>query len=318
MVRAGALDAIHVRATQEVPSAGVMLPQDGAADGVAGDGLGVGQAIGIAVGGYAGEGAVEAFLGVKAEQREGIAGELADVAQGNGTHSRGIVGEHGAVLPLLGKDAGFEEQIVGGGVVIDAHIGGDKLHVGVGIGGAANGGGDDVVAVGGEGAGGTGDGEARPRLGESGGDIVGVFVAELVFGEHVHGFGLAGENSDRPAHGAVAKDAGGGAAGNLGAPDFVGDELGPVDPAAKRVVGGNAIPKDEGTAGAGRPDAAQRDALGGGMGHQAGGAAEEAEAGGVAQPVVQIGPRTLLEGGLIEYGKVGRGFGGNLFDDGDR
>src|ERR1035438_6119045 len=145
MVRAGALDAIHVRATQEVPSAGVMLPQDGAADGVAGDGLGVGQAVGIAVGGYAGESAVEALLGVKAEQRKGIAGELADVAQGNGTHSGGIVGEHGAVLPLFGKDAGFEEQIAGGGVVIDAHIGGDELHVGVGIGGPRKGGGDEAV-----------------------------------------------------------------------------------------------------------------------------------------------------------------------------
>src|ERR1017187_7534036 len=157
------------------------------------------------------------------------------------------------------NDAGFEDEVAGGCVVIDAHIGGDELHVGVGIGGAANGGGGDVVAVGGEGTGGAGDGEARPRLGESGGDIVGVFVAELVLGEHVQGLGLAGENSDSPAHGAVAKDAGGGAAGNLGAPDFVGDELGPVDPAAKRVVGGNAIPKDEGAAGARRPDAAPPD-----------------------------------------------------------
>ena len=151
-----------------------------------------------------------------------------------------------------------------------------------------------------------------------GGEIVGSCRCRYSYSaEHVELFRRPREQSDGAAHGAIAEDAGGGAARNLRASDFVGYELGPVDPAAEGIVGGNAVPKNEGPAGAGRSDAAQGDALRGGVGGHAGRPAEEAEARDVAQTVVQIGPGTLLQGGVIQRGHVGRGFGGNLLDDGD-
>ena len=191
MICAGASQTIGIGTRHEVPLFLVMLPEDGAADRVAGDGLAVGQAVCIAVVGDAIEGGVKAAAGVEAEQREGIVGELAGVAQGDGAHTRGIVGDHRAVLALFGKDAGLEKEIADGSVVIEAHIAGDELDVGAGVGGAANGGGHDEVAIGGEGARRTGNCQARPHVGKPGGDIVSSVVAVLVFGEDVEFFGAA-------------------------------------------------------------------------------------------------------------------------------
>ena len=146
---------------------------------------------------------------------------------------------------------------------------------------------------------------------------MGRVIAVLVFGQHVELFRRPREQTDGAAHGAIAKNAGGGAARNFRAPGFVGHELGPIDPAAKGVVGGDAVPKNEGPAGAGRSDAAQGDALRGGVGGHAGRPAEEAEARDVAQTVVEIGAGTLLQGDTVQRGDVGRGFGGNVLDDGD-
>ena len=191
-------------------------------------------------------------------------------------------------------------------------------HVGARVGDAANGGGHDEVAVAGECAGRAGNGEAWTRRREKPVEISWVFsLPNSYSAQHVEFFGRAREESDGAAHGAVAEDAGGGAARNLGAADFVGHELRPIDPAAEGIVGGNAIPEDERAAGAGRSDTAQRDALRGGVGDQAGRAAEEAETGHIAQAVVEIRPGTLLKGGAVQGGNVGRGFGGNFLDYGD-
>ena len=130
MVRAGAPQTVGIGARHEVPPSFVMLPENGAAYRIARHGLAVRQAIRIAVVGDAVEGGVETAACVEAQHREGIVGELASVAQGDGTHARGIVRDHGAVLALFGEHAGLEKEIADRGVVIDAHIAGDELHVG--------------------------------------------------------------------------------------------------------------------------------------------------------------------------------------------
>ena len=167
------------------------------------------------------------------------------------------MGEDRAVLAFFGEDTGLEEQIADGGVVIDAHVAGDELDVGAGVGGAANRRRHDEVSIGGKRPGGARNCHARPDVGKSQRDIVGIFAAELVLGEEVEFFGGAREESDGAAHRAVAENAGGGAAGDFDASDFHGYELRPIDPTAEGVVSWDAIPKDEGSAGAGRSDAAQ-------------------------------------------------------------
>src|ERR1019366_5445230 len=96
-VGSGPFHAVDIRARHEVPLLLVMLPERGAADGFTGDSLTVSQTVGIAIVGDAIEGGVKAVAGVEAQQGEGIAGELARVAQRDGAEPSGIVGDRRAV-----------------------------------------------------------------------------------------------------------------------------------------------------------------------------------------------------------------------------
>jgi hypothetical protein len=107
--------------------------------------------------------------------------------------------------------------------------------------------------------------------------------------------GTAGDDVDHAAHGDVAVQARRGAFGDLDAIDAGQRDAAPVDPAAERIVEGNAVEQDERAALTARPDAAERHALRGRLRDEAAGAAEEAERRHLAQDVVGDERRRLLD-----------------------
>jgi hypothetical protein len=93
----------------------------------------------------------------------------------------------------------------------------------------------------------------------------------------------------------------------------VDGELGeffPVDPAAVGVVEGDVVEDDEGAAGCGGAEAAEGDAFGGGVGDEGAGAAEELEAGDLAEFAVEGGRGGLLKLLRVEDAGAGRTVGG--------
>ena len=80
----------------------------------------------------------------------------------------------------------------------------------------------------------------------------------------------------------------------------------PVDPSAEGIVHGDAVVEDEGAAGPAASEAAQRHALGRGVGDPAARAAEQREAGHVAQRVVEHGGgggREVFRGHDVDAGR---------------
>ena len=128
---------------------------------------------------------------------------------------------------------------------------------------------------------------------------------------------LGAEKGDGTAHGEIAEEAGGCAAGDFDAVDIVGKEAGPVDPAAEGVVHGDGIEQDKGAAGARRSHPAERNALGGGVGGDAGIAPEQREAGHLAEAVVEVDAGDDFKIGRGDVGDVGGGFGGDTVVDCD-
>src|SRR4051812_45506886 len=98
----------------------------------------------------------------------------------------------------------------------------------------------------------------------------------------------AREDIDRAAHRAIAEDAGRCAARHLDPLDVLGGKPRPIDPAAEWRVYRDTVPQQKRAARSGRSEAAQRDALSRGVGRQARGAAEHAEARDVAHAIVQV------------------------------
>ena len=112
--------------------------------------------------------------------------------------------------------------------------------------------------------------------------------------------GRDGNHVDDAADGAGAVEIAGAAAHQF---DAVDGELGlllPVNPSADGVVEGHIVFGDQRAAGGGGTEAAQADALRGGIGHQRTGAAEQLDAGKLAQLAIHGDRGRIGEGGLCQ------------------
>ena len=128
--------------------------------------------------------------------------------------------------------------------------------------------------------------------------------------------GVGRDDVDDAAEGGRAVEVGAAAGGDGDGVDGEGGDLVPVDPAAEGVVEGGVVGEDEGAAGGGGAEAAQRDALAGGVLHARAGAAVEFEAGLLAQLVVELGGGIVVEllrgegvEGVCGCGEIERGAG---------
>ena len=148
------------------------------------------------------------------------------------------------------------------------------------------------------------------------------------------GGGTRGDDVDDAAERAGAVEVGAAAGGEGDGVDGLGGDFVPVDPAAEGIVHGDVVLKDERAAGGGGAEAAQRDALAGGVLHARTGAAEEFEAGLLAELVVERDSGIVVEvdgaegvdgvcgGGQVDGG-AGRGdgdllaYGGGMEDEVD-
>ena len=98
-----------------------------------------------------------------------------------------------------------------------------------------------------------------------------------LFGQELH---HAAECGVAPSTGAAARH-------NLDGGEGIDRNLAPGDPAAERIIERHAVEQHKGTARAARTDAAERDALRGGIGHKAVRASEQAEAGHAAEGAIE-------------------------------
>ena len=159
----------------------------------------------------------------------------------------------------------------------------------------------------------------RPEIGEAEPGVLGIFVAAFEAGIHVTLLGRTRDQGDGAGHGAIAEDAGGCAAHDFDPVRFRRARSATSRSSCRRDRWRECRPTStRRAAGARRSEAAQRHALRGGIRHQAGGAAEQAEARDAAQAVVQLGAGRLLDlRSLSMHGDVGRRFGGDVPGDRD-
>ncbi len=144
----------------------------------------------------------------------------------------------------------------------------------------------------------------------------GVLAAADGRGVEARGGGAGGDDVDDAAEGAGAVEVGASAGGDGDGVDGFGGDFVPVDPAAEGIVHGDVIFEHEGAADGGGAEAAERDALAGGVLDARAGAAEELEAGLLAELVVErdggVGVECFsVEGvdGVGGCGEVERGAG---------
>ena len=109
------------------------------------------------------------------------------------------------------------------------------------------------------------------------------------------GGGARGDDVDDAAERAGAVEIGAAAGGDGDGFDGLGGDFVPVDPSAEGIVHGDVVLEDEGAAGGSGAEAAQRYALAGGVLHARTGAAEEFEAGLLAELVVERGCGVVVE-----------------------
>ena len=197
-------------------------------------------------------------------------------------------------------------EVVGGlgtrGLVVD---------VGGNVDGTCERWGGDDVAGGAEGVGGE---ELAPlavaevAAQADGGGVLG--AAESV-GFEMRGGGAGGNDVDDAAEGAGAVEIGAAPGGNGDGVERVGGDFVPVDPSAEGIVQGDVVLEDEGAAGGGGAEAAERDALTGGVLDAGAGAAEEFEAGLLAEFVVERDGGIVVEAARAD-GVDGVGGGGQV------
>jgi len=119
--------------------------------------------------------------------------------------------------------------------------------------------------------------------------------------------GVGGDDVDDTAESGGAVEVGAAAGGEGDGVDGLGGDLVPVDPAAEGIVEGCVVGEDEGAAGSRGAEAAEGDALAGGVLHAGAGAAVELEAGLLAELVVELGGRVVVE---LARGEGVEGVGG--------
>jgi hypothetical protein len=244
--------------------------------------------LGVAVRGLAGKRAAEPLVvdpGLEAEHASVIAAHAA--ARGQRAGSRVVDLARGAVATLLVVPVGAgEERHIGGHPPLHPPVERLVRRVGGDVDLAPPGRLDDFVAVGREGLALQAQSQRAPDVVAE--HIDGPRVVASVAAFHLErplGDG-AGAEVDDAAQRVVPPHAGAAAPHHL---DLVQPEQRhpvPVHPAPEGIIDGDIVEQDERAAPATGPNAAEGDALGGGVGHHAGGAAEQAEARHLAKQVV--------------------------------
>ena len=213
--------------------------------------------------------------------------------------------QRGAVAALFGENAGSDGASGARiGAAGEGELDGTLFEIGGTIKGAGEGGGGAAEAIAAKATGvdaqrAVAGVEGAGEFGGDGAEVTG-FNLELMGIEFGGGRRLGGKKLNGAGESGATPGTGTAAADDFGADEAEAWGFGPGDPAAKGVVKGNTVHEHEGAAGAVGTEVAQGNSLGGGVGGEGSGAAEEAERGGAFEGIVDGGRGGGAQLGLVE------------------
>jgi len=258
-----------------------------AAQGLGRHPLLAGQALAVAVRGHGGEGLEVVLVAPPGPQGEPAAAGGAIEPQAR-LPDRGVVDlEARAVVPLLVEPGGAEkDSAVLSGQAFYGQVNGRVPRRGRGVDRSPGRGLDGDVAIGAERLRSQACRPAAPALGHEEAALRRLLLAVGRLDRKGRLRGLPAEELDHAPEGGAAIEVRSRAAQHLDPAEGEPGDSAPVDPAAERIVQGDAVRQDQGPARAARPQPPERHPLCRRVGKAAPGTAEEGEAGHLAEGVV--------------------------------